>query len=247
MLTIIKRIRQAFGISAPQMRVKTQLAWYWRALAMVVFAAFSLSLAAWIYDAGRRFAGFDRRELDQELSRLQEAAQRLENENLRLSAMVSAAEARWKIEQAAQMQLGKQVKSLEDENRRLKENLAFFENLGPASDKLAINRFTVQPDVLPGEYRYRLLVVMGGARRDRQFHGSLQLVLNVQGHGHDGPIVLPDATLPEAGRFRLNFKHFQRVEGTFRIPEQTRLHAVQARVLEHGSSQALATQSVDMS
>jgi hypothetical protein len=246
MPSIARRFRRRFGISAPRMAVRTQIAWYWRWLAMAAFAGVSLAIAAWIYDAGRRFAGFDRSELEQERDRLRGAVEKLDNENLRLSNIVSAGDARVKIEQAAQAQLASQVKVLDEENRRLKEDLAFFENLSPTADKLTIDRFSVRPDILPGEYRYRLLVVMGG-KRDRLFQGSLQLVLNVQLPGRNGMIVLPDTAQPESSDFKLSFKYFQRVEGTFRLPDQARLRAVQARVFENGASQARATQNLDMS
>jgi uncharacterized protein DUF6776 len=246
MPTLVKRIHQAFGISAPHMTVRTKLAWYWRWLAMVAIAIISFAGATWIYDAGRRFAGFDRSEVEQELNRLREAVGRLENDNLRMSALASVGEARLKMEQAAQGHLAKQVKSLEEENRRLREDLAFFETLSPTADKLSINRFTVQPDILPGEYRYRLLVVIGGERRDRHFQGSLQLVLNVQRQGRDAMIVLPEAAPADTSAFRLSFKYFQRVEGTFRVPQPGRLQSVQARVLESGSSQARASQNVEL-
>lgn len=246
MKNLLRSLRRRFGISAPKMTVRTHVAWYWRWLGMVLLASISLALAMWIYDAGRRFAGFDRSELEQEVKALRESSARLEAEATQLRAISDASESRLKIEQTAQTQLAAQVKNLEEENRRLKEDLAFFENLGPATNKLSINRFTVQKDILPGEYRYRLLVLLGGAGRDRQFQGSLQLVVNVQSQGRNGMIVIPEPSQAENPNFRLNFKYFQRVEGTFRVPELTRIRSVQVRVMEQGSSQASAVQSVDL-
>jgi len=228
------------------MTVRTHVAWYWRWLGMVLLASLSLALALWIYDAGRRFAGFDRSEIEQEVKTLRESSARLEVEAEQLRAVANASESRLNIEQSAQTQLALQVKTLEEENRRLKEDLAFFENLGPATNKLSINRFTVQKDVLPGEYRYRLLVLLGGAARDRQFQGSLQLVVNVQSQGRNGMIVLPDRSQAENNNFRLNFKYFQRVEGTFRVPDQSKIRSVQVRVMEQGSNHVSAEQSVDL-
>src|SRR5712691_5997290 len=63
---LFKQFRQRFGISAPKMTVQTHVAWYWRWLGMLVFLSLALALAAWMYDAGRRFAGFDRSELQNE-------------------------------------------------------------------------------------------------------------------------------------------------------------------------------------
>ena len=52
---LIRKVRQRFGISAPRLTVRTQLAWYWRWLGLLVSAAIVLAIAAWMYDAGRRF------------------------------------------------------------------------------------------------------------------------------------------------------------------------------------------------
>ena len=245
-MNLLRSLRRRFGISAPKMTVRTHVAWYWRWVGMWLLASVSLALALWIYDAGRRFAGFDRSEIEEEVKILRASALRLEAETTQLRSVADASESRLKIEQSAQAQLATQVKTLEEENRRIKEDLAFFENLGPATNKLSINRFTVQKDVLPGEYRYRLLVLLGGAGRDRQFQGGLQLLVNTQSPGRDGMIVLPDPSQPENPAFRLNFKYFQRVEGAFRVPEKTKIRSVQVRIMEKGNSQPSATQSVDL-
>lgn len=242
----IRRFRTRFGISAPRMSVRTHLAWYWRWLGLMVVASVSLAIAASIYDAGRRFAGFDRGEIEQEVQKLKQAMQGREQELARLRAIASASESRLKIEQAAQSQLAAQAKVLEEENARLKEDLAFFENLLPASDKLSIHRLTVEHDVLPGEYRYRLLILQGG-KRDRPFQGKLQFVVSVQQGDHDDMIIFPGKNEMGSPSFTLNFRHFYRGEGTFRLPPAARVRAVQVRVLENGSNQARATQSVDLS
>ena len=246
MLRLIKRIRGRFGISAPKMMVRTHVAWYWRWLGMVAALAISLVIAAWLYDAGRRFAGFDRSETEQELSQLRGSFAKLEDETRRLRSIADASESRLKIEQSAQAQLGAQFKSLEEQNTRLKEDLAFFENLTPSVDRLSIHRFKVEPNALPGEYRYRLLVLQGG-RRDREFQGSMQLVVSVRENGRDATIIIPDQASASDSAYRLQFKYFQRVEGTFRVGPRAKVLSVQARVLEHGSDQARASQSFSLS
>lgn len=245
---LLKRIRQRFGISAPKMTVQTHVAWYWRWLGMLVFLSLSLALAAWMYDAGRRFAGFDSSELENELSNLRESKARLESETARLRAIANASDSRLQIEQTAQAQLAAQVKTLEDENNRLKEDLAFFENLAPSEhrDKVSIHRFTVERDVLPGEYRYRLLVLQGG-RLDREFHGSLQLVVEMQRDGKDATMLIPDQAETANPDFKLNFKYFRRIEGTFRVPPGAKVRTIQARILENGSDEARASQNVNLS
>jgi hypothetical protein len=244
---LLKKIRQRFGISAPRMTVSTHVAWYWRMVGMIAVLSCSLALAAWMYDAGRRFAGFDRSEAEHELSQLRESAGKLTEETASLRASVNASESKLQIERAAQTQLGRQVKALEDENARLKEDLAFFENLIPSEHRdntLLINRFRVERGALPGEFRYRLLLFQGG-RRDKPFQGNLQLLVTLQQDGKDAIITLPEAGAAEA--YKISFKYFQRIEGTFRVAPGARVRIVQVRVFESGSAQVRATQSFNLS
>ncbi len=246
-LDLLNKIRRRFGIAAPRMTITTHIAWYWRMLGLVVLLSSSFALAAWIYDAGRRFAGFDRSEAQQELSKLRESVGKMSDESASLHASVNASESKLQIERAAQAQLVRQVKALEDENARLKEDLAFFENLIPSEHRdntLLINRFRVEPGALPGEFHYRLLLMQGG-RRDKSFQGNLQLLVTLQQGGKDAIITLPKEG--EAQAYNLNFKYFQRVEGTFRVSPGARVKMVQVRVFESGSTQVRATQSFNLS
>jgi hypothetical protein len=244
---LLKKIRQRFGISAPRMTVTTHIAWYWRVLGIVAVLSCSLALAAWMYDAGLRFAGFDRSEAEQELSQLRESVGKLSQESSGLRASVNASESKLQIERAAQTQLGRQVKALEDENARLKEDLAFFENLIPSEHRdntLLINRFRAEPGALPGEFHYRLLLLQGG-RRDKPFQGNLQLLVSLQQDGKDAIITFPEEGAAQA--YRISFKYFQRLEGTFRVAPGARVKMVQVRIFESGSAQMRATQSFNPS
>lgn len=244
---LLKKIRQGFGISAPRMTVTTHVAWYWRMLGIVALLSCSLALAAWIYDAGRRIAGFDRSETEQELSQLRESAGKLNAETASLRASVNASESKLQIERAAQAQLGRQVKVLEDENARLKEDLAFFENLIPSEHRdntLLINRFRVESGTLPGEFRYRLLLLQG-VRRDKPFQGNMQLLVTLQQDGKGAIITLPEEAAAQA--YKIDFKYFQRVEGTFRVAPGAKVKMVQVRIFETGSAEARATQVFNLS
>lgn len=244
---LLKKFRQRFGISAPRMTVQTHVAWYWRMLGLVVILSCSFALAAWIYDAGRRFAGFDRGAAESELSQLRESLGRLTQEAAALRASVNASDSKLQIERTAQTQLARQVKALEDENARLKEDLAFFENLIPGEQRdntLLVNRFRVDPGALPGEFRYRLLLLQGG-RRDKPFQGNLQLLVTLQADGKDAIMTLPEAGAAEA--YKISFKYFQRIEGTFRVAPDAQVKTVRVRIFEAGSTQVRATQSFNLS
>lgn len=229
------------------MTVQTHVAWYWRMLGLVAVLSFSLALAAWMYDAGRRFAGFDLGAIELELSQLRERVGKLATEAAGLRASVNSSESKLQIERTAQTQLAMQVKALEEENARLKEDLAFFENLIPGEQRdnsLLINRFRVNSGALPGEFRYRLLLLQGG-RRDKPFQGNLQLLVTLQGVDKDVIITLPEAGAAQA--YKISFKYFQRVEGTFRVAPDAKVKMVRVRIFEAGSTQVRATQSFNLS
>ena len=54
------KLRRRFGIAAPRVAVRSETTWYLRWVTLILVLAASAVLAAWMYDAGRRFAGFDR-------------------------------------------------------------------------------------------------------------------------------------------------------------------------------------------
>ena len=111
---------------------------------------------------------------------------------------------------------------------------------------LAIYRFKVEPDVLPGEYRYRLLLLTPTDRRGRDFNGRLELVVSLQEGGQNAMMSFPEPGDAAAAQFRLAFKYFRRVEGTFRVNPKAKVESVQVRVYEAGSSQPRATHSVSL-
>jgi hypothetical protein len=250
MLRRLARLRQRFGIAAPKVTVRTQAPWYVRWTVLAVLLAFSAALAAWIYDAGRRFAGFDRGEFEQELAAAREELSALKTELAGLRETANAAESRLAMERAAQAKLAQQVRALEHDNARLREELAIFESMAsseaPAGAALSILRFKVEPEALPGEYRYRLLLRAPAARRGKDFQGRVELVVNLTEDGRSAIIRVPDPKDADAAAFRLSFRHFQRIEGLFRVSAKAKVESVQVRVYEAGNEAVLATRSASL-
>jgi hypothetical protein len=206
--------------------------------------------ASWIYDAGRRFAGFDRSEVLGELQRAQGELDSARAELARLRAIANAADSRVSIERTAQQKLAQQVRALEQENARVREELAMVEQMLTSEERhtqtLAIYQFKVQADVLPGEYRYRLLLLTPTDRRGRDFSGRLELVVSLQEGGQNAMMSFPEPGDAAAAGFKLAFKYFRRVEGTFRVSPKAKVESVQVRVYESGSNQPRATHSVTL-
>jgi hypothetical protein len=245
-----KLLRQRFGIAAPRVEIQTQIPWYWRWAGIAVLLGIAAAAAAWIYDAGRRYAGFDRSEVLQELQAVKSELEAAQAELARLRAIANAADSRISIERTAQQKLAQQVRVLEQENARVREELAMLEQMLVSEERLtqtlAIYRFKVEPDVLPGEYRYRLLLLTPTDRKGRDFNGRMELVVSLQEGGHSAMMSFPEPGDAAAASFRLSFKYFRRVEGTFRVNPKAKVESVQVRVYETGHSQPRATHSVSL-
>jgi hypothetical protein len=246
----LSKLRQRFGIAAPKVSVRTHVPWYLRWLWLAVLLAFSAALAAWMYDAGRRFAGFDRSEVEQELSSARNELANVRGELDRLRAAANAADSKLSIERTAQKKLAEQIRTLEQDNARLREELAIFESMlssdAASAPPLSVLRFKVEPDVLPGEYRYRLLLLASGPRRGRDFLGRLELLVSLTEGGRSAMITVPGQAEADASSFRLAFKYFQRIDGIFRVNPKAKVTSVQARVYEAGAAEPKVTRSVSL-
>jgi hypothetical protein len=242
------KLRRRFGIAAPRVAIQTEIPWYWRWVGIAVLLGIAAASAAWIYDAGRRFAGFDHSEVQQRLFRAQGELADTRAELAQVRAIANAADSRIAIERTAQQKLAQQIRMLEQENAKVREELATLESMlsseARSANTLSIHRFSVEPDVLPGEYRYHLLLVGPSSRRERDFNGRLELVVSLQEGGQNVMMSFPEQKDAGAAAFRLAFKYFRRVEGTFRVSPKARVESVQVRIFESGSNEPRATHAV---
>ena len=91
-----------------------------------------------------------------------------------------------------------------------------------------------------GPFRYRLLVQQSG-RPAHDFAGTVALTINLQHDGRAAVLNLPDPALPSAGPAPLAFRHYQRVEGTFAVPEGATVVSVLVRIESGGQTRAQQT------
>ncbi len=238
-----------FGISAPHMAVRAAIPWYLRSLLMLVLAVAAVFLVKATYDFGKNFAGFDQSKADGELARLTESHAKLEQEVSKIRGQLAQSERQLQMERVTYEDVIKQMKVLTGENAQLKEDLAFFQTLMPSGGKdggVAVNRFLVQNDPLPGEYHYRLLVTQTG-QRNKEFQGTVQFLVNLQHDNKKIVLTLPAETDKPNNAFKLNFRFYQRVEGTFRVAAGAVVKSMQVRVYENGSAEPRLTQAVNAS
>lgn len=249
MAQFFRALRRKFGISAPHVAVHAHVAWYWRWLGYVALGALVFGIGWTTYDYGMELAGFRQSESARALARLNQEVDQREAQIAELRTQVATAERQRQIERATYGDLAKQVKTLSEQNAALREDLAFFQSLMTAGGKegtLSINRFSVQPEALPGEYRYRLLLVQNGQRM-KEFQGTLQFVLNLEQGERKFVITLPPEGEKNVKDYQVNFKFFQRVEGTFKVAPEAVVKSLQIRVFENGSVAPKLLQTVSVS
>jgi hypothetical protein len=245
----LRLLKRKFSIAAPQLAVRPHLPWYVR-WGLAVPAVIALGwLLWWAYNTGLEYAaGYHARTRD-ELTTLKQQVASLRDDNSKLNAQLIEVGRQMQMERAANTELALQLKGLNDEKAHLDEDLEFYKNMtesGVHVDKLTIQRLKVTQDSLPGEYHCSLLLVQGG-QRPKEFVGRLQFVVTGTQDGQKSVLVVPGTKSVEEDAYQLNFKYYQRVERSFRLPAGMSFDGVQVRVYEHGSSEPKVKQDATLS
>lgn len=215
--------RRNYGIAVRRVGVRSEVSWHWRFLFWVALLSISFALAGWVYDAGRRIAGYDRGEYERERAEALARITALERQLGKALEEVRASEGRLNVEVAAVTQLAQQIKVLQKENLSLKEELALFEGLvssgrdapGPV---VRVPRASVER-VEAGKYRFRIILVHQATQKAaREFTGEIRFDLKVRVAGREMAISVPESAAASSGAFKLSFRHLHRAEGGFSLP-----------------------------
>lgn len=239
-VSLIRRhFRQRFGIASAKVGVRSEVQWYWKCILWAVILSLAIIVSQSVYDAGRRFAGYDRTEMEGELSELKARLSLVTGELAKTTESSRTLEGRLQVEVAAIEQIGQQMRALQRENAALKEDLALFEGLVSepviASEAVKVARVRVEPATLLGRYRFSVLLVRQVATRSgRDFSGELQFVLKVRRSGGDAMITIPGEGNPAASHYRFSVKHFYRAEGEFTVPGGAEIAGGEVKLLQDG-------------
>jgi len=246
--TLGRRLRQTFGISAPRMAVRTHLSWRWKVPALFVLLGLVAGMWWWGFDFGQFLGGFNRSAVAEQQARMESELAQTKGENAKLRVRVSELESDLNVTRGAQATASKQAIELQNENTQIKEELAFLQKLFSDTGKqgtVSIQRLSAERE-RDDAYHFSLLVVRGGNPRD-DFLGELTLQAGVVASGRATTIALPEDQPEAASALRLNFKYYQRIEGTLRVPPGGQLRTLQAKVLESGQATPRATRSLNLS
>jgi regulator of replication initiation timing len=246
---IARRLRSNFSIGSSRMAIRSQMAWYWRWLANVLMMVVVAGVVWWLVENSYRITGSDIREVRSRLESLTSRNAALEQETAALRASLAERDRQLQIEKAAQGELARSVRQLQDENAGLREDLAFLRKVmssAAAPAGIAISDMKVEPEGgQPNHYRYRLMLTQAGQRKD-DFRGKVQVLARVTGPGGASVLTFPEGPATDAAG-AVDFKFYQRVEGRFTIPEDATLKSVEFRILAVPGGQVKLSRTLNLS
>jgi hypothetical protein len=232
-----KLLRRRLTISAPRMKVRSAMPWPLRWAAAAVVLGFCGAISLWAFEKGKEIAGVDT-VAKEELLRLRDDVDRLRAERDRVQSILNTSGSAITVERAAQERLAAQVRSLEAENRSLREDLGFFEQLTAANGTGAVAIRGLQAEVLAGtQLKWQVLVIQP-VKNAPEFRGRLELSLSGLKDGQPWMMPLPGGAQP------LQFRQYRRVEGMVDLPPQVVVKSVSARVVEGSVSRAVQNVSL---
>jgi hypothetical protein len=202
-----------------------------------VVLGFCGAISLWAFEKGKEIAGVDTG-AKEELLRLRDDVERLRAERDRVQSILNTSDSAITVERSAQERLAAQVRSLEAENRSLREDLGFFEKLTAANGTEAVAIRGLQAEVLAGtQLKWQVLVIQP-VKNAPEFRGRLELSLSGLKDGQPWMMPLPGGAQP------LQFRQYRRIEGMVDLPPQVVVKSVSARVVEGSVSRAVQNVSL---
>lgn len=116
MKPVSRRLKRHFGSTAKRVAVRSQRPWYWPWLFAGLLMLAGYLIGYWQFTGG-------------DYSDLRSSVEHLTKENQSLQAKMVYSERQLQVEQATQSNLSKELTKLQDEDMRLKEDLAFYKNM----------------------------------------------------------------------------------------------------------------------
>ena len=227
-----KLLRRRLTISAPRMSVRSAMPWPLRWAVVAIVFGFCAAIALWAFEFGKSIAGIDAG-AKEELIRLRADAEKLKSERDRAQSVINTSTSLLTAEKASQVQLAAQIKALEADNRHLRDDLAFFERLLPASGAEGVAIRGLNAEVLAGtQLKWQVLLIQP-VKNAGEFRGKLEVKLAGTLNGRPWMMDLP------GGPQQLAFRQYRRIEGMVDLPPQAVVKNVSAKVVEGAVTRAV--------
>jgi hypothetical protein len=228
-----KLLRRRLTISAPRMAIHSAMPWPLRWAMAAIVLGFCGAISLWAFEFGKSIAGLDTG-AKEELVRLRDEVEKLRAERDKAQSSLNTSASLITAERAAQERLTAQIKVLEAEKRGLRDDLAFFERLIPASGSEGVAIRGLQAEVLGAQLKWQVLVIHP-VKNAGEFRGKLELSISGSLDGKPWAMDLPGG--PQA----LQFRQYRRVEGMVDLPAQAVVKNVSAKVVEGAVTRVVQT------
>lgn len=184
---------------------------YGLAAAVVVFV---VGGAYGLYTYGEHRAGFNAVAARDQVSRLHQHIEKLQDKRKKLASRLAAAHDTIVADAAAYSQLTDALKESNSKIAKLQEQVGFYQDVldAPPRHGVQINHFSVRP--VANGYRYHLVLIQSFA-----FHRPLDAAvrLTVRGTTQGRPSVWSDPSLVDRPLY-VHFKYFGDMHGRFALP-----------------------------
>ncbi len=239
-----KLLRRRLTISAPRMAIRSAMPWPFRWAIVAIVLGFCSAIGLWAFEFGKDIAGLEKGSKE-ELVQLRAALTGVKADLVKVTqerdhaqSIANTADTLVTAEKASHQSLLSQLKQLEADNRKLRDDLGFFEKLIPSAgvDGLAIR--SLQADLQNGnQLKWQVLVIQSG-KNPAEFNGRLEVSFSGLLDGKPWAANLPgDAPA-------IKVKQYGRLEGGFDLPPLVVVKGMSAKVMD--GAVVKATQSIKL-
>lgn len=191
-----------------------------------------LATAFAVYKHGLSMAGFDRSAYSENERRLIDRIASLRSENQALRESLARAQLAVEMHRTSYDALNRTLKSSAKDMLKLREELDFYRNIISPANKvggLKIQRLDISRAAGSRQYRYKLVLIQA-LKHDRNVGGQVRFELNGDRTGEPLRLLFPQGER----RISVNFKYFQDVEGSWRLPVDFKPKAITVHVSTAG-------------
>jgi hypothetical protein len=214
------------------MAVRSAMPWPLRWAGAAIVLGFCAAIALWAFEFGKDIAGLDSG-AKEELLRLRADMAKLREERDKAQSVFNTSASLITAEKAAQERMIAQIKTLEAENRALRDDLGFFEKLIPTHGAEGVAIRGLQAEVLGGSQLKWQVLVIQPVKNAPEFRGKLEMSIVGTLNGKPWMMELP------GGAQALQFRQYRRIEGMVDLPPQAVVKNVSAKVVEGTATRAV--------
>lgn len=214
------------------MAVRSAMPWPVRWAIVALVFGFCAAIGLWAFEFGRDIAGLENGsqtellQLREKVTTLQAEVEVARGQRDQAQSIANTSGAMVAAEKASSERLASQVKQLDDDNRRLRDDLGFFEKLIPASSSEALSIRGMQAESLEGgKLRWQVLVIQS-KKNAPELVGRLEIGFSGVLGAKPWSSALPATTVP------LKVSQYGRLEGVFDVPPGVSVKTMTAKVID---------------